>query len=332
MGKIPIDRLKAAPPFNVSMLDLFGPYKVKGEVQKRTTGNAYGVLSTDLVSRAVHIEPVFGYDTESFLLALSRFTSLRGWPSKIYSDPGSQLIGSEKEVLAVWANIDKTSLYKCGTENGLTWEFGPADSPWNQGAVEVLVKAAKRGIRYALNNHTLTPSQFITVCYDIANQLNERPLGTLPSHDSEINLFTPNCLLLGRALSQNPGGFTNTASMNLSLRLVEEVTGKFWDKWVELYAPSMAKQQKWYKGDRQLKVGDIVLITDSNTLRGHYYPAVVREVFASKDGKVRKVMLAYKNFRVGEKVHEYKGVHDTQVCRSVRKLALLVPIDSPDTI
>ena len=57
------------------MLDLFGPYTVRGEVQKRTNGKAYGVIFTDLAMKAVHIEAVFGYDTEAFLLALSRFVA-----------------------------------------------------------------------------------------------------------------------------------------------------------------------------------------------------------------------------------------------------------------
>ena len=65
------------PQFIYTMVDLFGPYVVRGEVQKRASGKAYGVIFTDLVSRAVHIEAVYGYDTCSFLLALSTFASIR---------------------------------------------------------------------------------------------------------------------------------------------------------------------------------------------------------------------------------------------------------------
>ena len=52
------------------MFDLFGPYTVRGEVQKRTNGKAYGVIFTDLAVRAVNIEAVFGYDTEAFLVSI----------------------------------------------------------------------------------------------------------------------------------------------------------------------------------------------------------------------------------------------------------------------
>ena len=55
MGRLPEARLKQAPPFTRTMLDLFGPYAVRGEIQKRTSGKAYGVIFTDLVSRAVPV-------------------------------------------------------------------------------------------------------------------------------------------------------------------------------------------------------------------------------------------------------------------------------------
>ena len=96
MGLLLVARLKPAPAFNHFMLDLFGPYMDRGEVQKRTSGKAHGVMFTDLAMRAVHIDAVFGYDTSNFLMALSRFASIHGWLEKIYSDPGSQLAGAER--------------------------------------------------------------------------------------------------------------------------------------------------------------------------------------------------------------------------------------------
>ncbi|XP_067950495.1 uncharacterized protein [Watersipora subatra] len=98
LAKLPEARLKASPPFSHVMLDLFGPYTIGGEVQRRISGKAYGVLLTDLHSKAVHVEVVPGYDAESFKGALIRFCSVRGWPTKIYSDPGSQLVCVERDL------------------------------------------------------------------------------------------------------------------------------------------------------------------------------------------------------------------------------------------
>ena len=112
----------------------------------------YGVIFTDMVMRAVHIEAVFGYDTNSFLMALSRFASIRGWPEKIYSDPGSQLVGVKRELKEAWRKLDRSDLTKRSAENALVWIFSPADSPWNQAAVESLIKSAKRSIDFAVHN------------------------------------------------------------------------------------------------------------------------------------------------------------------------------------
>ena len=92
MGPLPLLRLKPAPAFCNTMVDIFGPFAIRGEVQKRTSGKGYGIIFTDLCSRAVHIEAAFGYDTQSFLLAFTRFISIRGYPSHMFSDPGSQLV------------------------------------------------------------------------------------------------------------------------------------------------------------------------------------------------------------------------------------------------
>ena len=102
--------------------------------------------------RAVHIEAVFGYDISNFLMALSRFASLCGWPAKIYSDPGSQLVGAERELKEAWQRIDRESLQRDSAQNGSTWVFGPADSPWHQGPVESLIKTAKHAIHFAVSN------------------------------------------------------------------------------------------------------------------------------------------------------------------------------------
>ena len=326
MGQLPVERLTTGPPFNSVMIDLFGPYIVRGEVHKRSSGKAYGILFTDICSRAVHIEAVYGYDTDSFLLALTRFANLRGWPEKIFSDPGTQLVGAERELQDMWKAMDKTVLLNTSAQQGLQWIFGPGDAPWYQGAAESLIKAVKRCFMFSVGNRRLSTSEFQTVCTEAANTLNERPLGLLPGTDSDISILTPNCQLIGRPFAKNPGQWSSDNSLKSRLALVAAVSEDFWKKWTELYAPTLVFQQKWHKPQQNLKVGDVVVVLDSNQLRNQYKIARVHEVYPSDDGKVRKVAIAYKNFKVGSKLVEYAGCKDTIVMRSVHKLALLTPV------
>ena len=66
MGKLPIERLKPAPAFFHSMVDLFGPYRIRGEVNKRSSRN--GVIITDLLTHTVYIDVATDYTTDSFLM------------------------------------------------------------------------------------------------------------------------------------------------------------------------------------------------------------------------------------------------------------------------
>ena len=91
MADLPIERLKPSPSFSATGVDFFGPFELKGEVQKRTRGKGYGVIFVCMVSTYVHLNLSIDYSTDGFMQVLCRFTSLREWPSKFFSDNGSQL-------------------------------------------------------------------------------------------------------------------------------------------------------------------------------------------------------------------------------------------------
>ena len=54
---------------------------------------------------------------------------------------------------------------------------------------------------------------------------------------------------------------------------------------------------------------------------------IVKKVIMSSDNKVRRVIVAYKNFPPTEKVSQYQSTAYTEIERSVHKLILLVPSD-----
>ena len=108
MATLPVERLKPSPPFQNIGLDYFGPFEIKGEVQKRVRGKCYGLLFVCDSSRAVHVEITQNYSTDAFLQALRRYASIRGWPQSIHSDNGSQLVGAAIEPgrdKSLWTSI-----------------------------------------------------------------------------------------------------------------------------------------------------------------------------------------------------------------------------------
>ena len=96
MADLPKERLiPFEPPFTYTGVDFFGPFHVK---RGRSAEKVYGCLFTCFTSRAVHIEDVSSLETDSFIQALRRFISNRGYPKEIWSDNATNFAGAEKEI------------------------------------------------------------------------------------------------------------------------------------------------------------------------------------------------------------------------------------------
>ena len=113
--------------------------------------------------------------------------------------------------------------------------------------------------------------------------------------------------------------------------MIQELIDNLWNQWIKLCAPSLVIQKKWHTAHRNLRPGDVVLIVEKDSLSSEYRIAMVDKAYPGEDGKVRKVDLSYKNYKVGEIVTEYSGAKNQVVSRSVQRLALIVPVDyDPD--
>ena len=72
---------------------------------------------------------------------------------------------------------------------------------------------------------------------------------------------------------------------------------------------------------------DLVLIQDSNLVRGQWRLGIVSNTFPGSDGKVRKVEVQYKNPKQGDPVTKYQGRGYVTIERPVHRLVLLIPKD-----
>ena len=145
----------------------------------------------DCNSGAVHCYIVLDYSSEETLKSLRRFASLRGWPSVISSDPGSQLESSSGRLESWWENM-KNHLGKYAAGQRFEWRVSPAKSPWRQGRSEVRIKAIKRLLQVSIGSSRLTPSELQTVLFEAANLANERPIGVnrRPNVDGTFKVIT----------------------------------------------------------------------------------------------------------------------------------------------
>ena len=328
MGPVSPERLKQSPAFYHTALDMFGPFMIKDTIKRRTKTKAYGVLFTCLASRASYIDLVEGYSTQDFLLALRRFVTLRGYPATIYSDAGSQLAAANKELRDMTKQWNLDQLTDAVSSHGATWKFTKSsDAPWENGCCEALIRLIKRALTIAIGDNILTFSELQTVLFEVANLLNERPIGRKPGADpSHGSYLSPHDLLLGRTHINPPQGEwpENSRLANRFLYLQTVVT-TFWKKWYRDYFSSMIVQQKWHLKQRNFQVGDIVLIQEDRPIRGSWKLAEISKIEPSTDGQVRDVTLRYKPQTDSK---DYLGRPDILIRRSTHRLVLLIGADT----
>jgi hypothetical protein len=148
MGDLPKERVSpGTPPFTAVCLDLLGPVTVKDMVTKRTTMKVWPILMVCQGTGAVHTQLCHNYGTQAFLLQWENFTALRGHPSVVVSDRGSQLTSANNYV--TWtknedpSNWDWDSVVTNGSRRGTEWRFVPAGCQYRNGLAESRVKALK---------------------------------------------------------------------------------------------------------------------------------------------------------------------------------------------
>ena len=326
MSDLPIERLQPSPPFYITGVDFFGPYCIKGEVNKRSKGKGFGVIFTCFTTRAIHLELSVDYSTDAFLQTLRRFVSIRGWPKQFQSDNGSQLVAASKELREVIANLKHDEIQGCVLVGGSDWKFSTTDAPWMNGVTEALVKSVKRALQTILGDQVLSFSELQTVLYEAAQLVNQRPIGRNPTQPDDGTYLCPNDLLLGRASAHVPQGpFKERSSLRYRLDFIQTLVKYFWDRWKRDLFPNLVIQQKWHVERRNVAVNDVVMIQDSNMLRGKFRMGIVTGVSPSQDGKIRRVNVSYKNNVEG---CTYTGTKFTTVERPVHKLVVIIPAET----
>ncbi|KAK4304812.1 hypothetical protein Pmani_023247 [Petrolisthes manimaculis] len=327
MGQLGPEQLQPSPPFYNTAIDLFGPFSIKDTVKRRTRSKAYGVIFNCLSSRAVHIDLADGYDTESFLTTFRRFVCIRGYPRTVHSDGGTQLVAASKELNQITKGWKFSEILNFGTKEGMEWIFNKsADAPWQNGCSEALIRLIKRSLTLIIGDSVLTFGELQTVLFEVANMLNERPIGIKPCTDPDLGTYLcPNDLILGRASTRVPWGpFAMDASPKQRSKFIQRIVDGFWRKWQRDYFPTLVVRQKWHVQKRNLRPGDIVIVQDSNAVRGVWRLAQVLNAEPGRDGKVRDVSLRYKIQKPGKR---YNGQEDKVINRSVHRLVVLLPVE-----
>ena len=96
---------------------------------------------------------------------------------------------------------------------------------------------------------------------------------------------------------------------------------------MNLYFPTLLRRQKWHYTERNLKIGDVCVMKDSNAVRGEWRRCRVSDVFPDQQGDVRNVkVILPRSQPQGSKKYRSDTARG-EVDRHVSNLIVIVPND-----
>ncbi|XP_053691385.1 uncharacterized protein LOC128739909 [Sabethes cyaneus] len=245
MGNLPPERTTPFVfPFTSTGIDYFGPLciKIGRRLEKR-----WVVLFTCMTSRAIHLEVVPFLDTNSCIMAIRCFMSIRGLPQCIMTDNGTNFTGADKELKQLVRTLDQPQIESSLSVRGVEWKFIPPGTPHFGGRWERLVRTVKTALRAMLRETHPTELVLRTALCEVMNVINNRPLTHISNDPQEPEPLTPNMLLLGRNNSIQFDHDFDERDLNCraAYKHAQVFVDRFWRKWIAAYLPELMRSRKW---------------------------------------------------------------------------------------
>jgi hypothetical protein len=273
-------------PFATTTLDAAGPFIIKqNRGQKRVSRHL--LLFTCAITRATHIEVMFTTDTDSFLLALARFASSRGRPSRIVCDNAGQFRAASSALDTSLNNPDLMSRLQSKYPS-INFEFIPARSPHVNGVTERMIQSMKRALKHVITPGLLREDELLTSAKLAEGILNSRPLTYTSSNPNDLRPLTPGHFLAGSALS-DLSPIPLSTSLAKRYNLVQKTLDNAWARYQKEILPQLRIVNKWLTRRSNLSVNDVVIIMDDNE-RGSFPLGKIIDVHPNdEDGVVRSI-------------------------------------------
>jgi hypothetical protein len=254
---------------------------------------------------------------------LRRFIARRGPVKELRSDNGTNFVGANAELKAAFKEISQDQVGRFTSSRGIKWSFNAPAASHHGGVWERQIRTVRKILQSMLQTQFLKTSQneeqLYTLLCEVEATINSRPLTKSSEDPNDLGVLTPNDLLLLRPNSVGPPGKFSSTDVYARQRWkqMQFFADMFWRRWLREYIPDLQQRQKWLLPQRNLQIGDIVLIADERLPRNFWIMGKVTEVFPDKSGHVRQALVKTKT---------------TTLRRPVNKLCLLLEADLPEQV
>ena len=317
MGDLPKERVTPNKPFDHVGIDFAGPFltRITGEYGAKSgplktkknpstpdlqTKKSYLAVFVCFSTKAVHLEAVGSLSGPCCIAAFTRFVATRGAPVTVYSDNGSNFIGTAGELARLKDALDKKGKEgipaAAAAEYGTQWVHIPPRAPHFGGLWETAVKSAKSHLRKVVGKNVFTFEELSTVYKVIESCLNSRPLVELSSDQSDFQALTPAMLVCGKQIRHLPMNVQEQLPATLPITEthpakrwahITKTASHFWKRWYGEYLPTLQVRKKWTVEQPNFKINELVLVAEDNVKPLQWPLARILEAYPGNDGVVR---------------------------------------------
>ncbi|UYV82752.1 hypothetical protein LAZ67_22000735 [Cordylochernes scorpioides] len=313
---LPNDRTEPLGIFKVVGIDLAGPLYLKDG------SKVWMVLFTCAVYRAIHLEMVSSLETDSFILALSRFIGRRGRPSTIYSDNGTNLVGTRN----LFARLKWDKIVKETQEQRISWKLNPPTAAWWGGFWERMIRMIKNLLRKILGHKKLNYEQLETCLIEVESTINKRPLTYITENSDDLIPLTPAMFLQDRTTHFPEIEKITADTFRRKQRGLQQMKRELRQRFRKEYLGLLV--QKGKEGSEfTLRIGEIVLIGNEDQKRIDWPMAKIEELIPGRDGKIRVARVKTKRgvlIRPIQKIYplEVTSEEDIALCAHTKRVGV----------
>lgn len=132
-----------------------------------------------------------------------------------------------------------------------------------------MIRTIRKTINSVIKEQTLNDEGLHTLMCEIAFIVNDRPITMNSDRYCDLEALTPIHLIFMKRSPNLPPGIFNKHDnyCRRRWRQVQNMANLFWQRWIREYLPLLQERQKWHTERKNLNIGDVVLIVDSNAPR-----------------------------------------------------------------
>ena len=207
------------------------------------------------------------------------------------------MIGANRELRdAVQEWNSSNTVRNVFLQKHIEWEFNPPAASHMGGVWERQIRTVRKVLQVVIGSQVLDDERLHTLFCAVEEIVNGRPITTVSNDPRDLEALTPLHLLrMGPDTLSTGGDHPVAETYRRRWKHAQFIADQFWKRWTREYLPMLRQRQKHLKTHRNLREGDIVVVSGHPIPRSHWMLGRIVEAMPGDDGIVRRAKVKTKN-------------------------------------